>query len=276
MTHPSPRGHSAAERQRAAELFDRLVDIMHTLRAPDGCPWDREQTLESLRPFVLEEAYEVVDAIEANDPDALRKEIGDLIFEGVFLAQMCDEKGQFHVADALQSIVDKLISRHPHVFGTESTVTTSADVKGQWERIKADERAQTGERQHILGGISKALPSLVRAHAIGTRVASVGFDWQAAADVIDKMDEELHELRRAVRSEGHDRSEEEFGDLLFSIANLGRKLGIEPDAALRRANAKFVARFEAVERRFEARGQSIHDASLEEMEREWALVKRLA
>lgn len=266
---------AAGERQRAAALFTRLIEIMQTLRGPNGCPWDREQTLDSLSRFVIEEAYEVVDAIQADDVHALRAEIGDLIFEGVFLAQLCDEQGRFHVADALQAIVDKLIRRHPHVFGSDATADTPEAVKGQWERIKADERAVSGGRQDLLAGIPRTLPALLHAHTIGGRVAAVGFDWQGPGDVIDKIDEEVAELRRANATEGRQRAEEELGDLLFTIANLARKLDIEPEAALRRANAKFARRFAALEQHLEAHGRSIHDASLAEMEDAWGHVKQI-
>lgn len=252
---------------------------MRTLRGPAGCPWDRTQTLESLRPFVLEEAYEVLDAIDRGDAASLRGEIGDLVFEGVFLAQLSAESGDFDIADALQDIIDKLIRRHPHVFATSEAsadgpaITTPSDVKEQWERVKADERARSGDRTGLLAGVPRALPALIRAFEIGSRVASVGFDWDRAHHVLDKLEEEVAELRHAVSEEGLARSEEEMGDLLFSIANLSRKLGIEPEAALRRANDKFTLRFEALEQHLEARGQSVHDASLEDMERAWHAIK---
>jgi len=252
---------------------------MRTLRGPDGCPWDRTQTLESLRPFVLEEAYEVLDAIERGDAASLCGEIGDLVFEGVFLAQLSEESGDFDIADSLQDIIDKLIRRHPHVFGEPDasadgpSITTPSQVKEQWERVKADERARSGNRTGLLAGVPRALPALIRAFEIGSRVASVGFDWDRADQVLEKLEEEVAELRHAVRDEGLARTEEEMGDLLFSVANLSRKLGVEPEAALRRANDKFTARFEAIERRFDAAGRSIHDASAEEMEREWQAVK---
>ena len=251
---------------------------MARLRGPGGCPWDREQTIESLRGFVLEETYEVLDAIDRADHDALRGEIGDLLFEGVFLAQVESDDGQFTVADSLRAITAKLIRRHPHIFGTSgSTVTTPTQVVEQWEQIKAREQKEAGdERRSILRGVPKSMPSLLRAHEIGTRVAAVGFDWAKTADVVDKIEEEVAELRRAVDGEGGARAEEEMGDLLFSIANLARKLGIEPESALRKANEKFSARFEAVERAFEARGESVHDATLEAMEREWGIVKSAA
>jgi MazG family protein len=247
---------------------------MARLRGPDGCPWDREQTIESLRGFVLEETYEVLDAIDRGDHGALRGEIGDLLFEGVFLAQVEADDGHFSVTDSLRAISQKLIRRHPHIFErTASHVRTAGQVVEQWEQIKAREQKDAGERRSLLGGVPKSLPSLLRAHEIGTRVAAVGFDWARTADVVDKIEEEVAELRDAVEGEGRARAEEEMGDLLFSIANLARKLGIEPESALRKANEKFSARFEQVERAFEARGGSIHDATLEQMEVEWGAVK---
>jgi len=250
-----------------------LVDIMARLRGPNGCPWDRQQTIESLRGFVLEETYEVLDAIDRANHDALRGEIGDLLFEGVFLAQVETDEGRFTVTDSLRMICDKLIRRHPHIFGPSgSHVRTPDQVVEQWEQIKAREQKDAGERRSLLRGVPGALPSLLRAHEIGTRVAAVGFDWSMTTDVVDKIEEEVAELRHAL-AESPVRTEEEMGDLLFSIANLARKLGIEPESALRKANEKFSARFEALERALEARGRSIHEATLEEMEAEWQAVK---
>jgi MazG family protein len=261
----------------AGREFQKLVDIMARLRGPGGCPWDREQTIESLRGFVLEETYEVLDAIDRADHDGLRGEIGDLLFEGVFLAQIESDEGRFTVADSLRAISEKLIRRHPHVFGDGATgVDTPGKVVEQWEQIKSREQKDKGEeRRSILRGVPKAMPSLLRAHEIGTRVAAVGFDWAQADDVVDKIEEEVAELREAVREhEGLERMAEEMGDLLFSIANLARKLGIESESALRKANEKFSARFEALEARFEAMGRSVHDATLEEMEEVWRQIKQ--
>jgi tetrapyrrole methylase family protein/MazG family protein/ATP diphosphatase len=258
----------------AGAAFQKLVDIMARLRGPQGCPWDREQTLESLRGFVLEETHEVLDAIDRGDTDALRGEIGDLIFEGVFLAQVCADAGHFTVAESLNAITAKLIRRHPHIFDPDGrALDTPGEVHQQWEQIKAKEQADRGERRSVLRGLPKTLPSLLRAYEIGTRVAAVGFDWSRTTDVIDKIEEEVAELRQASASEGSARTEEEMGDLLFSIANLSRKLGIDPESALRKANEKFTKRFTALEDNFHARGESVHGASLEEMEREWALIK---
>jgi len=270
---PAPRKRPGPLASAGRE-FQTLVDIMARLRGPGGCPWDHEQTIESLRSFVLEETYEVLDAIDRGDHAALVGEIGDLLFEGVFLAQIEHDEGRFTVSDSLRAISTKLIRRHPHVFGKDAGgVTTPGQVLEQWEVIKAREQKDAGERRSILRGVPNALPSLLRAHEIGSRVAAVGFDWARASQVVDKIEEEVAELRRAVDSEGQARSEEEMGDLLFSIANLARKLGIEPESALRKANDKFSARFEALEQAFESRGQSIHDATLEEMEAEWQRIK---
>ena len=258
----------------AGEAFQELVNIMARLRGPGGCPWDREQTLESLRGFVLEETYEVLDAIDRADHDGLRGEIGDLLFEGVFLAQIETDEQRFTVADSLRHIADKLIRRHPHVFGAANGISTPGQVLEQWEQIKAREQDSKGEKRALLAGVPKAMPALARTHEISTRVAAVGFDWAKTEDVIAKIEEEVAELRDAVAHESRDRAEEEMGDLLFSIANLARKLGIEPESALRKANEKFTTRFTALEAVFEARGDSVHDATLEQMEEVWQQVKR--
>ena len=254
--------------------FERLVEIMRILRSPDGCPWDREQTLSSLRPFVIEEAYEVLEAIEQDDRGALRDELGDLVFEAVFLAQVCAEAGQFTIADALDSAGDKLIRRHPHVFDPDTpTAPTSADVKERWERIKAREQEVAGERPSLLGGIPASLPGLLRAYRIGRRTATVGFDWERPGDVMRKVEEELGEIRAAVDGGRREQVAEEVGDLLFAVANLARHMGVEPEDALRGANRKFSARFALLEERFQARGIALRDASLDEMEEQWGRIK---
>jgi MazG family protein len=266
----------------AGEQFDRLVEIMRTLRSPDGCPWDREQTQASLRPFVLEETYEVLEAIDSGSPSQLCEELGDFLFEAVFLAQIADERGEFTIADAIDAICDKLVRRHPHVFAREAgdPLLTPGQVIEKWETLKAREREASGQPakkpRTTLSGVPKTLPSLLRAYEVSARAAAVGFDWVKATDVLDKIEEEVAELRREVESgaTGHlSRAEEEMGDLLFAIANLSRKLGIEPEAALRRANEKFTTRFDAVEQAFASRGESISDARLDQMEAEWQKVK---
>jgi len=269
--------------QSAGSKFERLVEIMRRLRAPDGCPWDREQTPASLRPFVLEETYEVLEAIESGTPAQLCEELGDFLFEAVFLAQMSEENGDFTVGDAIDAICDKLVRRHPHVFARDDddAPLTSTQVIEKWETLKAREREAAGlpvkKQKTTLGGVPKTLPSLLRAYEISARAAAVGFDWAKAGDVLDKIDEEVAEVRREVESgaTGHmSRAEEEMGDLLFAITNLSRKLGVEPEAALRRANEKFTTRFDAVERALIERGRSLSEASLEEMEAEWEQVKK--
>jgi len=257
----------------AGREFQKLVDIMQRLRGPQGCPWDRQQTIQTLRPFVLEETYEVLEAIDRSDHDALRGEIGDFLFEGVFLAQLEADEGRFTVSDSLRHISAKLIRRHPHVFGSARGVDTASKVLEQWEQIKSKEQKHDGHEQSVLRGMPKALPSLLAAHEIGTRVAAVGFDWSKTADVVTKIEEEVREVRAAVEQEGATRVEEEMGDLLFAVANLARKLGIESESALRKANEKFTKRFRALERAFEATGRSVHDATLEEMEKVWGEVK---
>ena len=256
----------------AGEEFQALVDIMAKLRGPDGCLWDREQTIQSLRNFVLEETYEVLDAIDRDDHEALRGEIGDFIFEGVFLAQMEADAGRFTVTESLRHINEKLVRRHPHIFGDAAGVDTPGKVVEQWEQIKAREQQSAGGRKSLLKGVPKTMPALLRAHEISTRAAAVGFDWERPDDVITKIEEEVEELRAAA-NEGRERTEEEMGDLLFAMANLARKLGVDAESALRKANEKFTQRFGRVEDVFEQRGKSLQEATLQEMEEVWQQIK---
>ncbi|MSO30291.1 MAG: nucleoside triphosphate pyrophosphohydrolase [Acidobacteria bacterium] len=264
--------------------FEKLIAVMRTLRSPDGCPWDREQTLQSLTPFVIEEAHEVVDAIERGDMAAVKEEIGDHIFEGVFLAQVAAEAGLFTVEDSLRAIVEKLLRRHPHVFQEDGRVHDAASKERapsaeaaleRWNALKAKEREVSGQPHSMLGSVPKWLPSLLRAHKIGTRVAAVGFEWATTKDVMAKIEEEVAELRETIEQETENtkRSEEEMGDLLFAIANLSRRLGIEPEAALRKANDKFTRRFTQLEQNFRAEGRGLEGATLEEMDAEWQNIK---
>ncbi len=263
----------------AGTRFDRLVGIMRTLRGPHGCPWDREQTLSSLRPFVLEETYELLDALDREDLAALREELGDFLFEAVFLAQIAEESGHFAIGDALEAIADKLVRRHPHVFTPDGrplaearTEMTSTAVLEKWEDLKAGERRSAGTPEKTtLSGVPRTLPALLRAYELSSRAAAVGFDWVKTTDVLEKIDEEVTELKEMVQANPPDpaRVEEEMGDLLFSIVNLARKLGIEPEGALRVANEKFQRRFEGMERRVMLDGRSMRGLALEEMERMW-------
>ena len=269
--------------ETAGARFDRLLDIMRTLRAPGGCPWDREQTLASLRPFVLEETYEVLEAIEHGTPTQLKEELGDFLFEAVFLAQISDEAGAFTMADVIDGIADKLVRRHPHVFAASAgePALTSGQVIEKWETLKARERAAEGRaprQKTTLSGVPKTLPALLRAYEVSARAAAVGFDWQHAGDVLAKIDEEVAEVRHEVETGATgdlSRAEEEMGDLLFAMANLSRKLGVEPEAALRRATTKFTARFDAMENRFTKAGRTLSEATLAEMEDEWQNAKAL-
>jgi tetrapyrrole methylase family protein / MazG family protein len=263
------------------DQFDRLLDIMATLRSPEGCPWDREQTIDSLKPFVLEEAYEVVDAIDRHDHAALAEELGDFVLQAVFLAQLESEAGQFTIADSLDAISDKLVRRHPHVFKRhegEARLESAGQVRTRWEEIKAQERggATNAAPKTLLSGIPASLPALLRAYHIGVRAASVHFDWTRVEDVVQKMQEEVNEIREVVAAErplDHDRAEEEVGDLLFAIAQLARQLKIDPETALRKANDKFTTRFTTMEQAIAASGRSMRDMGIEDLEREWQLAK---
>lgn len=262
---------SAAE---AGAAFTKLVEIMARLRAPDGCPWDRAQDLKSLARYVLEEAAEVVDAIEREDADGLREEVGDLIFEGVFLAQVSQDDGGFDVAAALETVCAKLIRRHPHIFASEASLTP-AQVKDQWDVIKAEEKAERGRAPAtLLDGIPLTEPALARARTICSRVAKVGFDWPTPEAVLAKLDEETQEVHAAIASGDHDAIEDEIGDMLFVIANLARKLDVDAESALRRANLKFIRRFGSVEARLAAAGLPLQDATLDQMEEAWQATKR--
>src|SRR4051812_47573749 len=267
---------------RAAAAFTRLVEIMATLRAPDGCPWDREQTIDTLKPFVLEETYEVIEAIDAHDHGALREELGDFMFEAVFLAQLEAEAGHFTIADSLDHVADKLVRRHPHVFAREAgeAALDSADrVRTRWEEIKSEERASTSEKtkaKTLLSGIAPALPALLRAFHIGSRAASVGFEWSTTRDVVAKIQEEVDELREVVDAAGeihHARAEEEEGGLLFSIPQLPSRPGSEPETPLSKADDKFTKRFERLEHAVTGSGRVMKQMTLDELEAEWQRLK---
>jgi MazG family protein len=259
--------------------FARLVEIVATLRSPDGCPWDREQTIDSLKPYVLEETYEVVEAIDHGDHASLREELGDFVFEAVFLAQLESEAGHFTIADSLTAIADKLVRRHPHVFARqagEAPLSSASEVVTRWEQIKAQERGGKSTPKTLLGTVPAALPALLRAYQIGLTTKSVGFDWLRPVDVVEKIQEEVDEVRAAVANgtaASRTQVEEEMGDLLFTIANLSRQLGIEPETALRKANDKFTRRFEAMEHAIEQAGRAMRDLDLAELERYWQEAK---
>jgi MazG family protein len=259
----------------AGARLDQLVAIMATLRGPGGCPWDRAQTLSSLRPYLLEETYEALEALDTGNLRGLCEELGDVLFEIVFLARIAEEQGAFSLGDAVDGVAAKLVRRHPHVFGGAGPLADAEQVRGRWEELKAAERSDAGGgSETLLSGVPAVLPALLQAYELSSRAATVGFDWITAADVVGKLDEEVAEIRQALDGAGAGRVEEEIGDFLFAAANLARKLGVEPEAALRRANAKFRDRFTEVERRVQARGERLQEKTLEQLEAEWQEVKR--
>jgi MazG family protein len=268
----------------ASEHFDGLLRVMRALRGPRGCPWDREQTLLSLRPFVLEETYELLDALDRQDLASLCEELGDFLYEAVFLAQIAEEAGHFTIADAIAGITRKLVRRHPHVFMPDGTPLadaesgmTSEDVVRAWEDLKAAERGMSGQApKTLLSGVPRSLPALLRAYEMTARAATVGFDWTTADDVLDKVREELGEIHEARTADAPspDAIEAEVGDWLFACVNYARKLGVEPEAALRRANRKFQDRFTRVEALATARGRRLADLTLAEQDALWNDVKR--
>lgn len=258
------------ELERAAEAFVRLVQIMRQLRGPDGCPWDREQDLASLRRYTLEEAYEVVQAIDDGDRDGLRAELGDLLLQIVFLSQIAAEDGDFDVADVAEGISDKLVRRHPHVFGDEH-VNDSADVVRNWEAIKRRERGSDS----VLDDVPLSLPGLERAQKLGKRAAQIGFDWPHPGEVLAKVREEIEELEQAVRKRrqtpgANDAIEEELGDLLFALTSLARHLGHSAEICVNRASAKFERRFRQLEAAVAAGSVG---TTIEALEAEWQRVK---
>ncbi len=247
----------------------RLLDIMAALRAPvGGCPWDIQQSFATIAPYTIEEAYEVADAIQREDFAELPGELGDLLFQVVFHARMAEEAGRFDFADIARAIADKMIRRHPHVFGTEQRDSAAAQTVA-WEVQKQAERRDKG----VLAGIAVGLPALTRAHKLTARAARVGFDWPDAAAILDKLDEETAELRAELPGADPIRLMDEVGDMLFVLANLARKLDLDPEACLRHANAKFARRFGAVEANFAAIGRGLDETTLDEMEAAWIDVK---
>ncbi|MEM7122638.1 MAG: nucleoside triphosphate pyrophosphohydrolase [Pseudomonadota bacterium] len=255
--------------------IQRLLDIMASLRNPDGgCPWDVAQDFRTIAPYTIEESYEVAEAIENEDWVALRGELGDLLFQVVFHARMAEEAGHFDFGDVVTEISDKMVRRHPHVFGDKTSIDGADQQTAAWEDMKAAERAERAERDgrraSVLDGVSAALPALTRAEKIQKRVARVGFDWPDATRVLVDVDEELDELKEEIAATApNDRLEDELGDLLFTIVNLARHLEVDAEAALRRTNAKFQRRFRYVESRLEADGRAPETSTLEEMDQLW-------
>ena len=263
--------------------ISRLIEIMAALRDPEtGCPWDVKQDFSTIAPYTIEEAYEVLDAIQRQDMQDLREELGDLLLQVVFHARMAEEAGSFDFGDVVDAITTKMIRRHPHVFGDEEA-RESGMAKGMWERIKAEEKAERRARREAggdapdghgyLDDVTVALPALTRALKLQQKAAQVGFDWGAAKPILDKIEEEIGELRQALNEDDGAAVAEEFGDLLFALVNLGRHLHVDPESALRATNEKFRRRFHAIERGLEADGKKLGTASLEEMEALWQQAK---
>lgn len=246
--------------------FEDLVKLMTTLRGPDGCPWDRKQTLPDLKPYVIEEAYEVVDAIDRDDREALLEEVGDLLLEAVFIAEITREEGTFDVFDSITAIHDKLVRRHPHVFAG-AKADDAEQVLVNWEKLKSDERK--AENKSVLSGVPRSMPALLKASRLTEKAARVGFDWRRTDDVFDKLEEEIAELREAVASGEASKIEDEIGDLLFTVANIARKVGANPEEALQSTNRKFMRRFESMEKQVHERGQNLDQLELEEMDNLW-------
>lgn len=263
------------EAKKPGDAISELLRVMARLRGPDGCPWDREQTLQTLRTFLVEETYELLEAIDSGDDRHLKEELGDLLLEVVFLCQICVEQGLFGFEEVAQGVIDKLTRRHPHVFGGASAATATEAIQ-KWEGIKNQERAAAGNGDvSLLAGVPANLPALLRAHRLSSKAGMAGFDWDGPASVCDKASEELAEFREALASGNREKIQEEMGDLLFVMANLGRHLGIDPEMALQGANRKFTSRFGHVERGLRDRGKAPHTSSLTEMEVLWDEAKRL-
>jgi tetrapyrrole methylase family protein/MazG family protein len=257
--------------------IQKLVDLVERLRGENGCPWDREQTRESLKPMLIEEAYEVLEALDGVSPGELKEELGDLLFQVVFHAQISQEKGEFHLADIIDRLHEKMVRRHPHVFG-DANLKTSQDVLKNWEDIKAAEKgvdssARAGSEKSLLDGIPPKLPALHTAFQMTAKASRVGFDWPRLEDVIAKLQEESSELLEARAAQDQGKIADEVGDLLFVAVNIARFLGVDPETALRRSNRKFERRFRQVESGIKSQGREMREATLAEMDALWNQAK---
>ncbi len=250
------------------DKIERIKHIVEALRGENGCPWDKRQTPKTIKNYLLEEAYELVDAIERGSHQAIKEELGDLLFLIVFLAYLYEEVGKFDLKNVIDTVEEKMIRRHPHVFGGVK-VRDEREIRVRWQKIKSEEKLQSS----ILDGIPKALPALMLAYKVGSRAATVGFDWQRAEDVILKVEEEIEEFKRALKQGNRDRIEEELGDILFSCVNLARLLNIQPEEALRKTVYKFKDRFQFIEKRLKEQGKDLEETSLKEMDALWERAK---
>ena len=247
--------------------FDRLAEIMDQLR--EKCPWDKKQTRQSLKPFLIEETYEILEAIDEDDPESIKEELGDLLLQIVFHARIAKEQGEFDINDVIEGISEKMLRRHPHVFGDEE-FSTAEEVVEQWEERKKEEGKL---RDSVLEGVPKSMPSLLRAHRLQSRAANVGFDWKKAEDVIKKVEEEIGEFHEALSKREKDDIEDELGDIFFSLVNVARYVGVNPEDALRRTISKFISRFRHLEIRAAEEGLDLRQMSLEEMDKLWEEAK---
>ncbi len=257
---------------RATVEFERLMGIVAYLRSPEGCLWDRSQTPQDAGRYVIEEAYEVLDAITEDSPDHLKEELGDLLFQVLFVARMLEESGKFDVAQVMAGISEKMIRRHPHVFGNNKADSVDA-IKKAWEEVKACERQGQNPQESIFQNIPRSLPPLTRARKVTEKASKAGFDWNSIEGVLEKLDEEMREFRKALTKQDCNEVEAELGDLLFSMVNLSRFAGIDPDRALARSIAKFLQRFAFIESSLKKEGKTPQDATMEEMDRLWDLSK---
>ncbi len=258
-------------KNKNAHPIQELIDVMAALRDPDGgCPWDLEQNFKSIAPYTIEEAYEVHDAIARGNMDDLREELGDLLLQPVYHAQMASEEGLFNIEDVIREVTQKMISRHPHVFG-EDRADNPEDVNNIWDKQKAQENK--GENDSALDGVPKSFPALLRAQKLQKKAAKVGFEWPAFGDVLDKLEEEISELREAIQDGSLEKQSEEFGDMLFVLVNFARMLGVNSETALREANDKFERRFRGLEEDFKKEGKGLTDASLDQMLQMWVRQK---
>jgi tetrapyrrole methylase family protein / MazG family protein len=276
----TPRTARARDGAAVGKLFEQLVTLQKRLRASDGCPWDQEQTHQSLRPFLIEEAYEVLDALDGNDAGKIAEELGDLLLQIVFHAELAREAGKFDIGDVIRAVHAKMVRRHPHVFGKVKARDSAAVLKN-WEQLKAEERDKTGgaetneKSRSILSGVPRGLPALLEGYQLTRRASNIGFDWENAEGIFDKIDEEVHEVREALGNApaAHGRSqlevEAEIGDLLFSVVNLARFNSVDPERALKRSNDKFFKRFRWMERETVENGRRLADVPRGEMEELW-------
>lgn len=259
----------------AGVLFEKLLDIMDRLRKPGGCPWDREQTYETLKPYLVEEAYEVIEAIDNDDPQGMAEECGDLLLQVVFISQIAREEGRFDISDVLRGIAEKLVRRHPHVFG-DLEVADSGEVSRNWEQIKKQEKARAKKDLSVLSGVPRSLPGLLRAYQLQARAAKVGFDWPKGdlSPVLAKVREEIDEIQEAALSEERHKVGEELGDLLFALVNFTRHLDFNPEVLLQEANGKFAQRFAHIEKKVMESGREWDSYSLKELDGLWDEAKR--